>query len=219
MSMLKTLERCALLPGRALHQALDGHLWPRLLPAGVRGGGGLRLHGRPQVKVGPGAAIELGRNVQLYSAPGSNPLWLRPCCFTVRGEGAVLKIGSETAMSGTVICVAREVIIGDRVLVGANSTIVDTDFHPLSPLARREHRTQGALCRPVRIGDDVFIGAGVTILKGSQIGAGCVVGAGAVVAGKFPPNSIIAGNPAQVVRALPVEQHVAVATNGFTAQI
>jgi len=52
------------------------------------------------------------------------------------------------------------------------------------------------------IEDDVFIGMGVIVLKGSHLGRGCVVGAGSVVSGTFPPGSIVAGNPARVVRAL-----------------
>jgi acetyltransferase-like isoleucine patch superfamily enzyme len=56
--------------------------------------------------------------------------------------------------------------------------------------------------REIRIGKNCFIGCNAIILKGSELGDGCVVGAGAVVAGKFEDNCVIAGNPAQVVRRL-----------------
>lgn len=52
---------------------------------------------------------------------------------------------------------------------------------------------------PVRIGDDVWIGARVTILPGADIGNGSVIGAGSVVCGKIPPMAVAAGNPARVV--------------------
>lgn len=52
---------------------------------------------------------------------------------------------------------------------------------------------------PVRIGDDVWIGARVTILPGADIGNGAVIGAGSVVRGKIPPMVVAAGNPARVV--------------------
>jgi len=117
--------------------------------------------------------------------------------------GARIIIGEGSGLSGVVISAASSVSIGVRVLVGANCTIVDTDFHPLLPEARREHATQGALSKPVLIGDDVFVGMHALILKGTELGDGCVVGAGAVVAGKFPPRSVIVGNPARVVKTLP----------------
>lgn len=123
--------------------------------------------------------------------------------------GARIVIGDGSGLSGVVICAASAIEIGARVLVGANSTIVDTDFHPLSPEARREHATRGAVSRPIRIGDDVFIGMHALILKGTDLGEGCVVGAGAVVAGSFPPRSIVAGNPARVVKELPASSSLA----------
>jgi galactoside O-acetyltransferase len=55
---------------------------------------------------------------------------------------------------------------------------------------------------PVIIEDDVFIGTQVMILKGTRIGKGSVVGAGSVVAGEIPPQVLVAGNPAQVLRQL-----------------
>ena len=56
---------------------------------------------------------------------------------------------------------------------------------------------------PIVIGNDVWLGAGVTILKGSNIGDGCIVAAGAVVLrGHYPERSLIAGNPATVVKSL-----------------
>ncbi|MDI9401162.1 MAG: acyltransferase [Limisphaerales bacterium] len=54
--------------------------------------------------------------------------------------------------------------------------------------------------RPIRIGDGCFIGANSIILKGTELGKNCVVGAGSVVCGKFPDNVIIAGNPAKVLK-------------------
>jgi len=183
---------------------LDRWLWPLWLrAAGVRCGRAVRCTGLPRIRIAQGGEIRLGNNVHLVSRSGANPLWLhRPCSLSVRA-GARIVIGDGSGFSGVVICAASAIEIGARVLVGANSTIVDTDFHPLSPEARREHATRGAVSRPIRIGDDVFIGMHALILKGTDLGEGCVVGAGAVVAGSFPPRSIIAGNPARAVKELP----------------
>ncbi|MBD3787966.1 MAG: acyltransferase, partial [Sphingomonadales bacterium] len=59
---------------------------------------------------------------------------------------------------------------------------------------------------PVRIHDDVFIGRGATILPGVSIGPRAIVGAGAVVSRDVPPNTVVAGNPARVIRSL--DEHV-----------
>jgi acetyltransferase-like isoleucine patch superfamily enzyme len=104
-------------------------------------------------------------------------------------------------MTGGSLCAAQRILIGDDVAVGANTVITDTDFHPLSYAARHSDPADGAVL-PVTIEDDVFIGMNCLILKGVTIGQGSVVGAGSVVTREVPPHSIVAGNPARLVREL-----------------
>jgi len=78
---------------------------------------------------------------------------------------------------------------------------MDTDFHPLDAALRRLEPSRGAT-RPVVIEDDVFIGVNCLILKGVTIRRGSVIGAGSVVTGSVPPHVVAAGNPARVVREL-----------------
>ena len=104
-------------------------------------------------------------------------------------------------MTGATIVAAERIEIGDRVFLGANATIVDTDFHPLDPQTRRIDVLAGRHA-PVLIESDVFIGMNSLILKGVQIGTGSVIGAGSVVVRDVPPGVIAAGNPAQVVGSL-----------------
>jgi acetyltransferase-like isoleucine patch superfamily enzyme len=69
---------------------------------------------------------------------------------------------------------------------------------------RREHRpTPCEGIWPVVLGDDVWIGADATILKGVTIGDRAIVGAGAVVTSDVPADTVVAGNPARVIRTMP----------------
>lgn len=63
-----------------------------------------------------------------------------------------------------------------------------------------------SILKPVKIEDFVWCGANVTILPGVTIGEGCVVGAGSVVTKSCPPYSVVAGNPAKVIKQRNVEQ-------------
>ena len=116
---------------------------------------------------------------------------------------ARISLGDGSRVSGTVIVAATSIEIGQRVLVGANSLVIDTDGHSLSPHLRRFHQTRGAVSIPIVIGNVVFIGARAIILKGTHLGDGCVVSSGAVVSGIFPPYSVLAGNPAKVEAEIP----------------
>ena len=99
----------------------------------------------------------------------------------------------------TVICDKSKIEIGDNCLIGTNCTIYDSDFHHLEPSKRME---PGYACRPVKIHNNVFIGANVLILKGSEIGDNTVVASGSVVCGIFPSNVIIGGVPAKVIKVI-----------------
>jgi acetyltransferase-like isoleucine patch superfamily enzyme len=191
-------------PQTLAHLFGDRWLWPLLARvAGLEHGERLSLVGAPVVTMKPGGKIQLGKRVTLYSRRNSNPLLLHtPCALRLLTPNAHITIGDDSALSGTVICAADKVEIGARVLIGANCKITDSDFHPLSPESRRQDRNTGAVHKPVVIHDDVFIGAGALILKGTIIESGCVVGAGAVVSGVFPARSILAGNPARVIKTL-----------------
>ena len=92
----------------------------------------------------------------------------------------------------------KEVYIGDNVMVGSNTTIT-TVTHPLSPKSRRSHLAQG---KAIRIGNDVWLGANVTILPGVTIGNNVVISAGAVVNKNIPDNSLAVGVPAPVIKEI-----------------
>jgi acetyltransferase-like isoleucine patch superfamily enzyme len=159
-----------------------------------------RILGMPIVQRYRGSRIVLGDGLELRSWRSSNPLApIHPVVLATRTSSALIQIGRDVAMTGATIVAAERISIGDRVLIGANATIVDTDFHPLDPPARRRDMLAGARAA-VTIEEDVFIGMHSLILKGVRVGAGSVIGAGSVVTRDVPAGAVVAGNPAQVVR-------------------
>ena len=138
------------------------------------------------------------------------------------GAGTI-EIGRDSIIGEARIYARERVSLGERVVTSWNVFIQDFDPHPLDPAQRGRQMlrmTRGFRPRygaakplpelpwafptaPVSIGNDVWLGANVTILKGARIGDGCVVATGSVVtAGEYPPRSVIAGVPARVVKSL-----------------
>ena len=89
------------------------------------------------------------------------------------------------------------IFIGDNVLFGHNVVLATLD-HDLDP-AKRDLLH----CAPIRIGNDVWVGANVTITKGVTIGDGAVIAAGAVVTRDVPPRTVVGGVPAKVIKEIP----------------
>ena len=87
--------------------------------------------------------------------------------------------------------------IGDEVMIGPNVQLITTG-HPLDPVTRRTT----TIGKPIVIGRNVWIAAGATVIGGVTIGENSVVAAGSVVTRDVPPNTLIAGNPARVIRKI-----------------
>ena len=176
--------------------------WARLLFAinGIPWGQGWHFYGLPIIQKHRQSKMHFGAGLNLRSAVKSNPLGPNhPVFLCTWAAGAVLEVGDNFAMTGGSICAAERITIGRNVAIGANSTIADTDFHPLNPEFRRQH-PQESNTAPILIEDDVFIGMNCLILKGVSIGRGSVIGGGSVVTRDVPPCVIVAGNPAHVIR-------------------
>ena len=99
---------------------------------------------------------------------------------------------------GCVVLDPGEVHFGDRVMVGPGVQIV-TATHPLAA-AERALGPEGA--RPIRVGSDVWVGAGAIICPGVTIGDGTTIGAGSVVVKDLPAGVLAVGNPARVLRSI-----------------
>lgn len=111
-----------------------------------------------------------------------------------------MRIGRDAFFgNGTVIVCREEISIGDNVLFAEHVTIRDQDhiFGPGLITAKSGFETE-----PVKIGNNVWLGAKVTVTKGVTIGDNSVVGANSVVTKDLPANCVAAGSPARVVRMI-----------------
>lgn len=122
-----------------------------------------------------------------------------------------LVIGNNTFVGHDCsFAIADSVRIGSHVLISSGVRVSDYDGHPIDAAERRAGKpAPPESVKPVTIGDDVWIGAGAMILKGVTIGDRSIVGAGAVVTRDVPPDVIVAGNPARIVKRLADEQTMA----------
>ena len=93
-----------------------------------------------------------------------------------------------------------EIFIGDNVLIGPGAKFV-TASHP-KDIEMREMNPFMTYAEPIKIGNNVWIGAGAIILPGITVGDDAIVGAGAVVTHDVEPRTIVVGNPAKILRRL-----------------
>ncbi len=166
-------------------------------------GKGLRFWGLAYFIRFPNSKITIGNFVGFRSDKISNLIGVnRRCIISTHGENALISIGDNCGLSGTVIGAMKRIIIGDNVLCGANTLITDFDWHGLQPDKRR---TSTGESKEIIIGNNVFIGYGAVILKGVTIGNNSVIGANSVVTKSIPANVIAAGNPCIVLKILEKE--------------
>jgi acetyltransferase-like isoleucine patch superfamily enzyme len=172
---------------------------------GVEYGPGLRIGSAPVIRRQAGASIRLGRNVIIANTLPENPAGITHRTVLVACRpGAELSIGDNVGISGAVFYAWQRIEIGDRVMVGADAMVYDSDFHSLNAEDRREGDKNAGVA-PVVIGADVWLGARSIVLKGVTIGAGSVVAAGAIVTRDVPPGVIVGGVPAKVLGPAPTK--------------
>lgn len=146
------------------------------------------------VRVGQGASTYLGT------------------MFDVGPQGRVT-LGDYALVHGARIICDSEIEIGDYALISWNVVLMDSYRVPLDPAARRRELEQvprrqprcfaaEVEARPIKIGRNVWIGFDACIMPGVTIGEGSVVGARSVVFEDVAPFTVVAGNPARVVRQL-----------------
>lgn len=169
----------------------------RLRARGCRIGPGLRVRGRLDLYVHEDARVEVGAACRINSGFRGNAVggFRRVGIWVARG--AHLRIGDGVGMSGCTIVCTNGVTIESDVMIGGDTQIYDTDFHPTRPDARLQRLPPGSA--KVILRRRCFIGGHSIILKGVEIGEDAVVGAGSVVTKSVPAGEIWAGNPAKRV--------------------
>ena len=123
--------------------------------------------------------------------------FVKPPLFVDFGEN--IHIGAHTFINNglTALDVAR-ITIGEHCQIGPNCQLL-TPTHPLDPVLRRDG---WEAAEPITLGDNVWLGGGVTVCPGVTIGDNTVVGAGSVVTKDLPANVVAVGNPARIIRHL-----------------
>jgi len=124
---------------------------------------------------------------------------LIPPFYTTGGEN--LRVGRNVFINQN--CTLYDlggIDIADDVMIGPNVSLI-TSGHPIAP----DQRQAGVTAAPIVIERNVWIAAGATIIGGVTVGENSVVAAGAVVTHDVPPNTLVGGNPARVIRSIAVD--------------
>jgi acetyltransferase-like isoleucine patch superfamily enzyme len=181
------------LRGKGMLNAKYGRLILRLGWWKLRLRGRLRLDGL--AFIGPGCSLEVGKNAVLELGRWS---WLGHGC-KVRCHEGVVSLGAKSVLGQECtisafqhVSIGRECVVADRVmLIDFDHGIVEVD---------RPIRLQGIYKRDVRVGNNVWIGYGACILRGTTVGDNAVIGTNAVVTRDVPANAIVGGVPARLIR-------------------
>ena len=162
-----------------------------LAPVYLRGvdvvGAGVRTVGRPRIDNQGRITIGAGTLLRSVNVP------VELCA----GPGAEIVLGADVRLNyGVSVGAMGSIRIGDRVRVGPYVMIIDTEFHEVY------NRERMPAPRPVRIEDDVWIGAKASVLPGVTIGRGAIIGVSAVVVADVAPFTVVVGVPAREVKKL-----------------
>ena len=115
-----------------------------------------------------------------------------------------IKIGKDCLINNVIFSTEPYLIeIGNHVAIAAGTSFIT---HDGAMWCFRDELKNGDIFGGIKIGDNVFVGINCTILPNTNIGNNCIVGAGSVVRGDFPDNSVIIGNPAKAVMSTSIQK-------------
>lgn len=137
-----------------------------------------------QLYMGKNSTLEVSGNVQIFE--GS---------ILQIHQDAKLSIDDHSYINGATIDCSTEIQIGKNCAIATGAFLLDNDWHKIT-----YHNESKEDKKPIIIEDKVWIGARAIVLKGVRIGTGAIVAAGSVVTKDVPPRTIVAGNPAKVIK-------------------
>jgi acetyltransferase-like isoleucine patch superfamily enzyme len=148
-----------------------------------------------------GPNIGIGKNVVFVGADGhkTNLSSIK----NLKTEGSISIGDYVLVMNGVRISSAASISIGDGCMLATNCFLTDSDWHDI-----HDRTSAPGATAPVILERGVWIGDSAIVCKGVHIGENSIVGAGAVVTRNIPPNVIVAGNPARIVKKLDPEKIV-----------
>lgn len=160
-----------------------------------------RFWGVPELSIKKGSSVSIGSNFVACSLSRRNSIGVNQrVILKTTSEIASIYIGENVGISGSTISCAKHIYIGNNCLIGSGVLITDSDHHAILPNLRKCSSEPTPI--EIVIEDDVFVGARSIILKGVRIGRGSVIGAGSVVTCNIPQMTVVAGNPAKVIRMI-----------------
>ena len=158
-------------------------------------------------------------------ADGTNRMFIGSDClisgkFVFENENGTIKIGNSTFIGGGMFICIDNITIGSNVLISWGCTFMDNDAHSLLASVRlndvsdwkrgieegnpgKYKNWEKVAHAPIILKDNAWIGFNSIILKGVTIGEGAIVGAGSVVTKDVPDFTLVAGNPARIIKELP----------------
>lgn len=172
----------------------------------VNYGKNMKVVGRLRLRMTQDASILIGDNFLAFSGFNSTIDSGHKNVLSAIG-GAKIIIHDNVGITSTSIYCQKRVEIGNHVLIGADTIIMDTNFHSMDYAIRgtgKEGPKYADTVRtsPVIIGDNVFIGTRCVINKGVSIGEGAVIAAGSIVCKNVPAWEVWGGNPAQFIKKI-----------------
>jgi acetyltransferase-like isoleucine patch superfamily enzyme len=140
--------------------------------------------------------VKLGARVTL----NGEQVWI------AAGDGSprTLEIGDDSHIGfGAELIVGDSIRIGRHVMIANRVTLIGYNGHPLDPYARARHEPPGPEgVGSITVGDYAWIGSQAVVMRGVTIGRGAIVAIGSVVRASVPDLTLVAGNPAEVVRRI-----------------
>lgn len=156
--------------------------------------------GRPIITMCASSKIVLADGVILNSDNFGYHLNMHsPVKLMADRPNSIIKIGKNSRIHGTCIHAKSSIVIGKSCLIAANTQIIDSSGHVTSMTNPVERLKKQDEPKPIRIGDNVWIGAGALLLPGITVSSGTIIAARSVVTNDVAAGCIIGGNPAKVI--------------------